>query len=190
MQRALAITEDPPEADLIEAASQGDGEAFAALYDRHLQRVYSYVYHWVREKSDAEDLTQQVFLRAWEAIGRYRNTGAPFIAWLVVIAHNQVMSFYRKGRSEPLPERQELAANPHHNPEELALAYDSSLAIRKAILSLPPEQQQVIIMRFVEGFRHSQVGAVLGKSPGTIRIIQFRALAALRRALANEVESR
>src|SRR5436305_2441957 len=86
----------------IELAIAGDEHAFAALYDRHLDRVFRHIYYRVGNRADAEDLTQQVFLKAWQAVGRYRQTGAPFIAWLLTIAHNLVVSFYRKGKEVPL----------------------------------------------------------------------------------------
>jgi hypothetical protein len=101
VQAAVAVSEPA----LVDAAIAGDGTAFAALYDLHLDRVYRHVYYRVGNRADAEDLTQQVFLQAWRAIGRYRRTAAPFIAWLLTIAHNAIVSHYRKARELTLVRR-------------------------------------------------------------------------------------
>ncbi|MCL4369726.1 MAG: sigma-70 family RNA polymerase sigma factor [Chloroflexi bacterium] len=173
---------------MINAAIDGDADAFAALYDQHLERVYRYVYHWVGNQGDAEDLTQQVFLRAWESVGRYRYTGASFIAWLLTIAHNLVMSFFRKAKEICLPDQPPVDGQYWADPEDETLAKYDRQAVRRAILRLKPEQQQVIVMRFVEDLCYTDIAAIIGKSQGTVRVIQYRALAELRRLLAFEVK--
>jgi RNA polymerase sigma-70 factor (ECF subfamily) len=175
------------EAALIDAAAAGDGEAFARLYDLYVGRLYRYVYLRVGNESDAEDLTQQIFLQAWRAIGRYRRTRAPFVAWLLVIAHNLVVSFYR-GQKDV----RRLAMEPANearwaNPEEETLAAQEREAVRRAVARLNPDQQQVVTMRYLEQCDHSTIAAVLGKSEGTVRVILHRALRALRDLLSPEV---
>lgn len=190
LQREVLDTVDRNERALVDAAMDGDAQAFAALYDQHLDRVYRYVYHWVGNEGDAEDLTQQVFLRAWEAMGRYRHTGASFVAWLLTIAHNQIMSLFRKTKESPLPDLEPADGRYWADPEGETLAKYEKLAVRRAILRLKPEHQQVIVMRFIEDFCYTDIAAVLGKSQGTVRVIQYRALAELRRLLAHEVKGR
>jgi RNA polymerase sigma-70 factor (ECF subfamily) len=192
--RAVAEAEDQgrradPDAALIEAAVGGDASAFAALYDRHLDRIYRHVYYRVGDRGDAEDLTQQVFLNAWRAIGRYRCTGAPFVAWLFTIAHNAVAGFYRRAKatSDLDLELEPPATARWTDPEaEVLAAYDRA-AVRRAILRLKPEQQQVVIMRFVEGLPYAEIAAALGKGEGNVRVVQHRALHELRRLLARQV---
>jgi RNA polymerase sigma-70 factor (ECF subfamily) len=172
---------------LIDKAIGGDVQAFAALYDQHLERVYRYVYYWVGHRADAEDLTQQVFLQAWRAVGRYRHTGASFVAWLLMIAHNLVMSFFRRGKETHYLELEPVSQERWADPEATVLAKYDRQAVRRAILRLKPDQQQVIVLRFVEHFDYADVAATMGKSEGNIRVIQHRALAELRRLLAHEV---
>ncbi len=171
----------------VEAAIGGDARAFAALYDRHLDRVYSYVYYWVRNKADTEDLTQQVFLNAWRAIGSYRRTKASFISWLLRIAHNLVMSFYRKTKEAPCLDVEPVSIERWADPEAEVFAKLDGQAVRIAILRLKREQQEVVVMRFLQGLDYSEIAAALGKSEGNIRVIQYRALTELRRLLAHEV---
>jgi len=186
-QRAQLMVAGRDEA-LIAAASTGDVQAFAVLYDRHLERVYRHVYYRVGNRADAEDLTQQVFLHAWQAIGRFQRTGAPFAAWLLTIAHNLLVSAYRRAKDvQPLDLDPATLAR-WANPEAEAFAQFDRRAVREAILHLKPDQQQVIILRFVENFEYGAIAAVLGKSEGNIRVIQHRALAELRRLLAHKVK--
>src|SRR5437762_6742034 len=99
-------TDAAVEAARIQRAQRGDAGAFAELYDEHLDRVFRHVLYRVGNRADAEDLTQQVFLRAWQALGRYRITGSPFIAWLLTIAHNLVVDHYKARRElTPLDDR-------------------------------------------------------------------------------------
>lgn len=182
--RAAAASEQA----LVDAAVDGDAQAFASLYDRHLNRVYRHIYYRVGNRADAEDLTQQVFLQAWRAIGRYRRTAAPFIAWLLTIAHNAVVSHYRRARETT---RSEIAAPAHDrwtDPETRAILEQERRLVQQAIRELRPEQQLVVTMRFIEGFDYAAIAGALGKREGNVRVIQHRALAELRRLLAGEVK--
>ncbi len=175
---------------LVDAAVEGDVRAFAALYDQHLDRVYRHVFYRVGNHGDAEDLTQEVFLQAWRAIGRYRRGGAPFIAWLLTIAHNLVVSYYRRRKEEAAPLDLELAARElWSNPEAEALAHHDRQAVRRAIRRLKPDHQLVISLRFIEQFSPAEVAAATGKAEGHVRVIQHRALAELRRLLMYEVRA-
>ena len=173
------------EGPLIDAAVQGDTAAFAALYDRHLARVYRHCYYRTSNRADAEDLAQQTFLQAWRAMPRYRRGGAPFLAWLLTISGNLAASHHRKGSSHELPLPDSLP--PRHDravdPEATALERLDYAAVRRAILELKPERQRVILLRFIEGFAVDEVAAALGKSANNIRVIQHRALDELRRKL-------
>ncbi len=185
-QAGLAAT-GAAEAGLIERATRGEAAAFARLYDLHLARVYRYVYYHLGNRADAEDLTQQVFLQAWRAIRSYRQGESPFIAWLLTVAHNVVVSFRRRHKEVvPLELAPQVAAR-WADPEAEALAGFTRTAVRRAILQLRPEQQQVIAMRFLEHFDYAEIAATLGKSEGNVRVIQHRALAELRRRLRREV---
>lgn len=169
---------------LVLRAVNGDAAAFTALYDQLYDRVYRHVYYRVGRVEDAEDLTQQVFLQAWRALRRFRPSGSPFIAWLFTIAHNLVVNHYRRHRmTQQLPD--EMAAwrtdgNPDH---DRRLEQDR---VRQAIRRLKPDQQQVVIMRFLEDLPHRDIAAALGKSAANVRVIQHRALQELRQILERE----
>ena len=174
------------EREIVATAAAGDADAFARLYDRHLDRIYRHIYYRVGNQSDAEDLTQQVFMQAWRAIGRYKQTESPFLAWLFTIAHNVVVSFYRRARSEQYLEFDVADEHRSESPEHVAESSEQQLAVRRAILRLRPEQQQVVLLRFVENLSHGEVAAALGKSETAVRVMQHRALQELRRVLGQE----
>lgn len=170
---------------LVDAAIQGDVEAFAALYDRHVDRVYRHCYYRTGRRADAEDLTQETFLRAWRAIGRYRRTGAPFIAWLLVISDRLAASRQRKLRRLLTGDAEAVALSQccHEDPEGTVLTALACDEVRQAILQLRPERRQVVILRFIDGLSVAEVAAALGKSEANVSVIQHRALADLRRLL-------
>lgn len=180
---------EEPEAALVDAAVAGDVDAFAALYDRHLERVYRHIYYRTGNVADAEDSTQQVFLQAWRAIGRYKRTGAPFIAWLLIIAHNQVIASHRRARGAYSLVMELPSHGWGSNPEAEVLAQFDQLAVRQAILGLKPEQRTVIMMRFMEHLSYTDIAASLRKTEGNIRTIQYRALLELRRLLTPHMRS-
>lgn len=167
---------------LINAAAQGDSAAFGALYDWHFERVYRHCFYCCGNHDDAEDLAQQTFLRAWEAISRYRQEEAPFVAWLLTIGQRLAFNHHRKARTAraavPL-----LLSSPVNDPEVLTLASATNEALRAAILRLKPDHRQVILLRFIEEFSVAEVADALGKSENNIRVTQYRALIELRRLL-------
>ena len=168
---------------LVYRAKDGDADAFGRLYDMYVDRVYRHVYYRVGNIADAEDLTQQVFIKAWQAIGRYKKTASPFLAWLIKISHNLVIDFYRSNKAKTYPDFDAVASAPESGPEHLAETHFDQQRIRRAILELPGDQQQVVLMRFIEDFSYPEIAASLGKSEGAVRVIQHRALARLRRIL-------
>jgi len=168
---------------LVDKAIGGDGNAFGRLYDMHVDRVYRHIYYRVSNTADAEDLTQQVFIRAWQAIGRYKKTASPFLAWLIRISHNLVIDFYRSKKSDAHIDFDMVSTKPESDPEHMAEASFNRQEIRQAINKLKGDQQQVILMRFIEDFSYSEIAAALGKSEGAVRVILHRGLAKLKTIL-------
>ena len=175
---------DLEEAALVDAAIAGEPAAFAALYDRHVARVYGHCYYRTGNRADAEDLTQQTFLQAWQAIGRYRRGRSPVIAWLLTISQNLAMSHHRRVREVTVPDLLMDGTEDETNPAVILSAALTRDAVRAAILQLPLERQRVILLRFIEGFSVGEVAAALGKTENNVRVIQHRAVADLRRLLA------
>ena len=172
------------EDSLVRRAVQRDREAFANLYDKHIEHVYKHVYYLVPNKSDAEDITQEVFIRAWKAIDKYKQTGAPFVAWLIRIARNLIVDHYKARKKEiPLAELEVCSESDETNPEAMTEASLNRSYVRKAILKLKGEKQKVILMHFIDGFSYEEIATALNKSEGAVRVIQCRALNDLRRML-------
>ena len=168
---------------LVDRAIDGDGDAFGRLYDMHVDRVYRHIYYRVSNTADAEDLTQQVFIKAWQAISRYKKSASPFLAWLIKISHNLVIDFYRSKKSETYIDFDIVATKPDTDPEHLAEAHFNQQQLRRVILKLQGDQQQVIMMRFIEDFSYAEIAASLGKSEGAVRVILHRGLVRLRKIM-------
>jgi RNA polymerase sigma-70 factor (ECF subfamily) len=166
-----------------------DADAFGELYDLFVERVYRYLYFRTGSHPEAEDLTEQVFLKAWEAIGRYRWQGRPFLAWLYRLAHNAHIDHVRS-------QKPTTSLNNDDRPVELASsaaaveltrALDADL-LAHALGELTPDQQQVIVMKFLEGLDNEQIALSMDKREGAIRALQMRALMSLRRVLEHQGE--
>lgn len=169
---------------LLQRAKRGDADAFALLYRDNVQIVFRYIYHRVSDKQLAEDLTGDVFTKALEGIGTYEDRGKPLIAWLYRIAHARVVDHYRRqGRrpsesdvdAEPIAVRQDMDSG--------MMRRQAAKSLRSAIGLLTGDQQQVIILRFIEGRRIEEVATIMGKKPNAIKALQHRALRSLARHL-------
>ncbi len=179
----------PPVTDervLVKRAIARDGEAFAELYDRHVVRVYRHIYYIVNDVKEAEDLTAQTFLQAWEAIDRFQLRGAPFVSWLLRIAHNLAVSHLRSRKGDTQLHESLVDEGLPRNPEAVAERQAEGERVREAVLRLGDEQRQVIILRFVEELEYREVAEILGKSVAAVRVIQHRALCALRKIMKVE----
>jgi RNA polymerase sigma-70 factor (ECF subfamily) len=170
---------------LVEKAAAGNVEAFGELYGIYLDRIYRYVFYHVHSKETAEDLTEEVFMKAWRKIGKYRWEGRPFSAWLYRIAHNHVVDHFRTSRRN-VPLDVDIPADGDQPEQELEQQQMRQM-LSRALSSLPPQQKQIIILKFVEGCSNRMIEHVMGKSQGAIRVMQMRALSALRRRLKEEI---
>ena len=174
------------EAILIDRAVAGDRNAFSALYDTHVTRVYHHTYYLTSNTVLAEDITQEVFIKAWKSINKYTRTGAPFIAWLNTIARHLVIDHYRSKKREIPVEEAPVIIDNDSNPGILAEASFEREHIRKAVLKLKGVKQKVILMRFISGMSYREIGEALHKKEGAVRVIQFRALKDLKAILERD----
>lgn len=176
-----------PVPDVIERARGGDRAAFAELYDTYVDSVYRYLLYRVRETSDAEDLTSEVFTRAFANIHRYRWQGKSFLAWLYTIARNAVTD--RRRRERPMIDLDSAFHLAEDGPtaHERAVHGERVAALRGAVKHLTSEQQRVLSLRFQEHLSSRQVAKILGKNEGAIRALQFRALGRLRKLLHEQI---
>lgn len=175
---------DPDLLDVV--ASQADRAAFGTLYRRYLDRVYGYAFYLLGDHHDAEDVTERTFLAALDAIDRFRDEGASFRSWLFRIAHNQVANHLRaRGRrpTAPLNVVDEPVATP--DPATAVVDADDARRLRRAVAALSEDRRQVLVLRFVDGLTAREIGAVLGRSEGAVRVLQHRALRELALTLEN-----
>lgn len=170
---------------LVRAAKKGDDEAFGEIYDKFVVPIYRYIYYRV-SKSEAEDLTETVFLRAWEKCKSYRKQkGNSFSSWIFRIAHNAVVDHYRANSKNEIVELTEniplekAGADPVRSLENKFEQAELILALRK----LPELQQQVVILKFVNEMENEEIAEIVEKSVGAVRVIQFRALNRLKEFL-------
>jgi RNA polymerase sigma-70 factor (ECF subfamily) len=177
----VAITERV----LAQRVSKRDSQAFTELYERYAERIYKYIYFKSGRTDEAEDLTAQVFLKAWEAVAGYRWEGYPFSTWLYRIAHNQVIDYYRT-HHESFPLDALRARESGNDPFEAAQSVFTSAKIRSALLHLTQEQQRVVTLRFLEGYTTEEVAAIMRKNADSVRALQHRALRALQPWMAEE----
>jgi RNA polymerase sigma-70 factor (ECF subfamily) len=172
------------DAALAIRASRGESAAFGLLYDRHVAAIYRYVYYRVRDDAEAEDLTSDVFMRALKAMPRYEPRQA-FLAWLYRIARNAVIDRARKGNRQVSFEDalEHPGVDKIVEPDAEILAHSDSATLRDALAKLTPLQQEVVVLRFLEGYSTLEIAGIVGKREGTVRGIQFRAIGALRQLI-------
>ena len=171
---------------LVNEAQAGDAWAFGRLFDHYHLPIYRYVASRVRRPSDAEDLTQLVFVKALEALPRYETRGIPFGGWLFRLARNAVIDFVRTSHEHADLDQSADRPSLDAGPEELAATRQDIGAVGAALEALTDDQRDAIALRFFAGLSAREAAEVMGKQEGTIRGLQFRAIAALRRELGIE----
>ncbi len=166
---------------LLRQAQRGDAEAFAHLYRAHVQAVYRYIIYRVNYDTQlADDLTADVFARALQGLRAYQDQGKPFLAWLYRIARARVIDYYRKTGRRPAEvniDDEPLTVEP--DLDMPMLRQQAARALRAAIAELTEDQRQVILLRFIEGYRIEAIAAIMGKQPNAIKALQHRALRTL-----------
>jgi RNA polymerase sigma-70 factor, ECF subfamily len=175
---------DPEVVDLVDRARDGDAQAFAALYDRYVDQIFAYVYRRVGHRQLAEDLVGDVFLRAFRRLSTFEWQGVDLGAWITTIARNRVHDHFKSARfrlerstdevREPVPER----ASPD-DPERVAVARDLARSLGAALESLKDEHREVIELRFVHDLSVTETAAVMERTIGATKALQYRALKAL-----------
>ena len=173
------------EIQLIQRARQGDLAAVSELYNLHIDRIYQYVRYRTGDDQTAEDITAEVFLRAIESLGTYNDQGAPFIAWLYRIAHARVIDYWRSSKR-----RQTAPLDDPLLQDGLVMTDDAidtdflqHRSLWRALRQLTDDQQNVIVLKFVQGLSNMEIAQLLGKTEGAVKALQRRALESLARLL-------
>jgi RNA polymerase sigma-70 factor, ECF subfamily len=174
---------------LVEQAKAGEAEAFGLLYDRYFDTVFRFVYFRVGNRQLAEDLTADTFLRALGRIDSFTWQGRGLGAWLVTIARNLVADHFKSGRYRLEVTTGDVLDAEHDDraaegsPEAAAVDHITNVALLKAVQQLNPEQQECIVLRFLQGFSVAETAQAMGKSEGAIKALQYRAVRSLARLL-------
>jgi RNA polymerase sigma-70 factor (ECF subfamily) len=176
---------------LVDAAKNGDGEAFGQLYDRYVDVVHRYIAYRVTNHALAEDLTSETFLRALRRISSYTWQGRDFGAWLVTIARNLIADHFKSSRYKMELATSDLveagADRGTEGPENEVLTGITNTTLLEAVKQLGSEQQECIVLRFLQGMSVAETAAILGKNENAVKALQYRAVKALGRLLPAEL---
>jgi RNA polymerase sigma-70 factor (ECF subfamily) len=186
---ACSSEEDEAEASrliaLVELARGGDAEAFGLLYDHYHTSVYRFLYYRVGSVALAEDLTSETFFRALRSMGSFRWQGKDFGAWLMTIARNLATDHFKAGRTRLEYATEDMGAHDSvtEGPEDSVLASLTNDALLGALKELPTEQQECLVMRFLQGLSIAETAKVLGRSDGAVKQLQLRGVRNLAKLL-------
>ncbi|MBF8304222.1 MAG: polymerase sigma-70 factor, subfamily [Dehalococcoidia bacterium] len=174
----------PEEENLVQRAQQHDADAWAELYNRYIDRIYRYILARVRNTMLAEDLAEQVFLKALSSISSFTWRGGPFASWLFRIAHNLIIDYYRKpsSKEQPLPDWD--LATSDSDPTKMAEINVTMETVLQSLQKLTAAQRQAIELRFIADLSVEETAKIMGKSQGAIKALQHSALESLRRLLS------
>ncbi len=175
---------------LVDLARRGDSEAFGQLYDHYVASIHRYLYYRVSDAGLAEDLTSETFFRALRSIGSFQWQGKDFGAWLTTIARNLVTDHFKSSRSrletvcDVLPESRDVAPGP----EAGVVAMLTSELLVGALRQLASEQQDCLVMRFLQGLSIADTARALGRSEGAVKQLQLRAVRNLAKLLPEDLQ--
>lgn len=178
----------PNERQLVLQAQAGNSEAFGQLYDAYMERIYRFVYFRVEDQQTAEDITSQVFLKAWSNLDRFQFSRTPYLAWLYTIAHNAVIDHYRTRKVTTALDDVQLSQPDHSDAVESEIDMTAEMqSVKVALQTLTDDQQKVLTLKFIEGMSNNEIARLLGKREGAIRALQMRGLQALAKQLEEKM---
>lgn len=180
----VCVDRKADEATLV-AQAKVNREAFGLLYERYVEKIYSYIYYRTGNAADAEDLTARVFVRALQNIDGYEDRGYAFSAWLYRIAHNLVANWHRDNSRRPTIDIDDLAQwhVAGKGPEDITALLEDRARLLEAIRTLPGERQELLTLKFVDQLSNAEIGEVMGRSEGAIKSLYHRTLLALRQEI-------
>ncbi len=170
---------------LLLKAQAGNAEAFGFLYERYSLGIFRFLFAHLDDRLDAEDLTEEVFIRAWRSLPNYKEQGVPFSAFLYRVAHNALIDHYRTrnhmNRDVEIDEGILRDIGP--DPGDLAIAGIEAKELRRVMQQLREEYRTVLVARFLNDLSPEETAQIMGKTVGAVRVLQHRALAAMRKLL-------
>ena len=174
---------DVADAVLIQKSQQGYGDAFGELYERYSITIFRFVCLRIASRDDAEDLTEDIFMRAWHNLPKYDDRGIPFAAYLFQIARNALIDHYRKNKTTVSSIEDLNIRGMDPDPEDSVAHKLDFEDLQRVMENLPEDYKNVLTFRFLSGLSPEETAQMMSRSEGAIRVLQFRALAALKRLL-------
>ena len=172
--------------ELVSKAKEGNEPAFEELYQHYIVPIFRYIFFKVPSQKDAEDLTQIVFLKAWQALPDFQKKTNPFSSWLYKIAKNIVIDYYKKKKEitldKPIEDLKQIK-DEKANPVKIIEQKEKAEILGQLIKQLSDDQQEVIILKFIQGLSNKEMAQLMQKSEEAIRALQYRGLKALREKL-------
>jgi RNA polymerase sigma-70 factor (ECF subfamily) len=173
----------------VERAQAGDVEAFDRIYREHFDTVRKFISWRIRHEMTTEDLTSDVFVRAWKSIGSVVWQGKPIQAWLMTIARNIVNDHYGSSRVQreiisgaiyDVNDGRVVEPVDHDSPEELVVTHTGNVELLALVTKLSPDQREVMVLRFIRGLTIGETARIMGRNVGAVKALQFRAVQNLR----------
>ena len=187
----MQITEGAPapDAELLVQAQAGDEDAFGELYERYAQNIFVFLFAQLENRLDAEDITEDVFLRAWHSLPKYKDRGFAFSAYLYRIARNALIDHHRSTKRAKLVPVEDVTLKAEDVASDPSQSYLTNLEhreLREALSKLPEDYSQVLVLRFINSLEPAEVAKVMKRSNGAVRTLQHRALKSLRSVMEEE----
>jgi RNA polymerase sigma-70 factor (ECF subfamily) len=178
--RLSVLNSEPDEILAVEA--RDNREAFGVLYERHVRRIYNYVYYRTGSAADAEDLTSRTFFQAMNNLHRYQVQAVPFSAWLYRIAHNLVANWHRDtGRHRAASTDVLLGiASDDAEPQDTAEIGEERRELHQAIRNLAADRQQLLLLKYSEELSNDEIATIMGRTEGAIKALLHRTVKGLR----------
>jgi len=167
---------------IVMRVKKGDAEAFGILYERYAEAIFRYFYSPLTNRQDAEDLTEEIFMRSWRALPRYDERGLPFSAFLFRVARNSLIDHYRQRKDSQSIDDLEFQSH-QQGPEEAVYQNIEQHELKEKITQLREDYRNVVIFRFLSGLSPEETAQVMQRSVGAVRVLQHRALGALKELL-------
>lgn len=188
MKKKITPQKEPlTDENAVKLAVNGDADAFSYIYEKNVTRIYNYIYYRIGSEDDAEDLTARVFHRAFGHIEKYQEKGVPFTAWLYRIAHNLTANWYRDTQRRKEISLEDQMGLPHQGepPERQVERTQEKEILMKAIRRLPPDRQQLILLKYLEDLTNGEIAVIMGRTEGAIKSLYHRSLISLREEISS-----
>jgi RNA polymerase sigma-70 factor (ECF subfamily) len=164
-----------PDSQLVQQCLQGDDLAWEKLVRLHTRRIYNICYRFTSQRHEAEDLTQEVFLRIYRTLGKFQSEQGAFTTWMTIVTRNLLIDHHRRTKRDRITDSMEDAPQvetkraPGPLPDQAALASELSDQVQRALAKLSPDLREAVILRDLQGIEYSEIQRILGVPEGTVK---------------------